>query len=180
MSMVHSMNTKEWQARRNRFNHDWLKNKFLLSLDRLVNIADDKIEDEAYAARFLADGLPGWKDEEESARGLIESFEESMSPRVYLDREPLCRSPHRHWLRDIVHALWKSRIGVDELVATARERLEAASEAYGDLCRCVEEHCDRVECVRLSRCKTQLVKFRDRCSQLATAFEKFPHRIYAT
>ena len=168
----------DWQSRRNRFNHDWLKNKFLLSLERLVKIAEDKIEDEDYANRFLAGGLPGWKQEEESARELIESFEQSMSPRVYLDREPLCRSTHRHWLRDVVHTLWKSRIGVDDLMATARGSLDAASEAYSDLGRCVEEHCDRMDCVRLSCCKTPLVKFRDRCSQLAIAFEKFPYRIH--
>ncbi len=172
----------DWQARRNRFNHDWLKNKFLLSLDRLVKITKDKIvdiADEEFAARFLAGGLIDWKHEEETARLLLESFELAMSPCVFLDREPLCRSSHRDWLRELVHALWRSQVGVGDLVATAREWLDAASEAYDDLRRCVQEHCGKTDCPRLASCRRELVEFRDRCSELATAFGRFPHRIRA-
>jgi hypothetical protein len=180
MLMVHSMSSKEWQAGRNRFNHDWLKNKFLLSLDRLVKIAEDTIEDDEYASRFVSGGLLNWAREEATARELIESFEAVMSPRVYLDREPLCRSTPREWLREVVHALWRSRVGVSKLLATAHEKLNAASEAYGELCRCVEGHSGKMDCARLACCRTELVAFRNRCRELATAFEKFPHRVSAT
>ena len=60
-----------------------------------MNIADDKIEDEEYASRFLSTGLLDWQAEAAKAEKLIDAFETAMSPQVYLDREPLCRSSHR-------------------------------------------------------------------------------------
>lgn len=180
MLMVASTVDEEWQAGRNRFNHDWMKNKFLLSLDRLVNIADDKIEDEEYANRFLSSGLLDWQAEAAKAEELIESFETAMSPQTYMDREPLCRSSHREWLRIVVHALWRSRIHADELLSTAREKLLNAKDAYEAFRKCAAENCGKMDCDRLACCRSELVAFRDGCRELATAFEKFPHRVLVT
>jgi hypothetical protein len=170
----------DWQAGRNRFNHDWLKNKFSLSLDRLVKIAEDKIEDEAYASRFVAGGMLDWKRENKSASELIESFESAMSPRKFLDQPPLCRSQHREWLRSVVHALWRSRADVDGLLDLARRKLKEADIAYEKLCQCVAQNCGKPDCARLACCRTELIEFRDKCRELATAFERFPHRILVT
>lgn len=166
----------EWQAGRNRFNHDWLKNKFLLSLDRLVKIAELRIDDEEYASRFIAGGLLDWERERETAAELIESFEESMSLRTVLDREPLAGSLYREWLRSVVHILWQSRIGITALLEPARQRLSAADWAYTALSQCIGRQREQKGCTRVECCRSELIEFREKCRELATAFEAFPHR----
>ena len=172
--------SRDWQARRNRFNHDWLKNKFLLSLERLVSTAEGEIQDEEYVERFISGGIRDWREGEEPARKLIDSVEMAMSPSVYLESEPLCQSSHRDWLRQVVHVSWRSRVGVGDLVATSRESLFAASQAYNNLCYCLENHSDKEVPLPLVCCREQLIEFQRCCQKLATVFENFPYRVFYT
>jgi hypothetical protein len=179
MLMVASKVEKDWQAGRNRFNHDWLKNKFSLALERAVKIAQERIEDDAFAARFIENALPEFDAEMQNARELIGSFEGSMSPRVLLDREPLCRldDRHRDWLGQVVHACWKHRIGASELVDTAIARLEEALSAFVRLRQCIEGKCGKLEGQQLACCRAELLVLRDACGELGIAISRFPNRI---
>jgi len=179
MLMVASKVEKDWQAGRNRFNHDWLKNKFSLALEKAVKIAQERIEDDEFAFKFIDNALPEFEIEMQTARELIDSFEESMSPRVLLDREPLCRlnDHHRDWLGRVVHACWKHRTGAGELVDTATERLEKALAAFYRLRQCIEGKCGKLEGQQLACCRTELLAFRDACGELGTASSRFPSRI---
>lgn len=178
MLMIASKSDKEWQAGRNRLNHDWLKNKFSLTLERAVKIAQERVEDDEFAARFI-ESLPEFELEMLAARDLIESFEGSMSPRVLLDREPLCRLDdcYRDWLGKVVHACWQSRIRSGELIEAATGRLEEALAACGRLKRCIEGKCGKMKGQQLACCRAELLAFRDACGELGLAISRFPNRI---
>jgi hypothetical protein len=169
----------DWQAGRNRFNHDWLKNKFSLSLEKAVKIAQERIEDDEFAAKFIEIALPEFETEIQNARALIESFEKSMSPCVLLERKPLNRLNERtrDWLGKVVHACWKSRIQAAEMVETATKRLDEASAAFVRLKQCIEGKCGKLEGQQLACCRTELLVFRDACGELGTAISRFPNRI---
>lgn len=179
MLMVASMVEKDWQAGRNRFNHDWLKNKFSLALEKAVKIAQERIEDDEFAFKFIDNALPEFEIEMQTARELIDSFEGAMSPCVLLDREPLCRlnDHHRDWLGRVVHACWKHRTGAGELVDAATERLEKALAAFHRLSQCIEGKCGKLEGQQLACCRNELLAFRDACGELGTAISRFPSRI---
>jgi hypothetical protein len=170
---------KDWQAGRNRLNHDWLKNKFSLSLEKAVKIAQERIEDDEFAGRFIEISLAEFETEMQNARTLIMSFEGSMSPRVLLDRTPLCRLDEstRNWLGKVLHACWKSRIQVAELIETANKRLEETLVAFDRLRQCIEGKCGKLVGVQLTCCRTELLAFRDACVELGTAISRFPNRI---
>lgn len=179
MLMVASKVEKDWQAGRNRFNHDWLKNKFSLALEKAVKIAQERIEDDEFASKFIDNAVPDFEIGMQTARELIDSFEQSMSPRVLLDREPLCRlnDHYRDWLGRVVHTCWKQRIGASELVETATTRLEEALAAFHRLRQCIEGKCGKLEGQQLACCRTELLAFRDACGELGTAISRFPSRI---
>lgn len=179
MLMVASNVETNWQAKRNRFNHDWLKNKFSLTLERAVKIAQERIEDDEFAAKFIQIALPEFEIEIQNARALIESFESSMSPRVLLDRKPLNRLDDctRDWLGIVVHACWKNRIRVAELVEAASKRLEQAFAAFYRLRHCIDSKGGTLEGQQLVCCLPGLLAFRDACGDLGTAISMFPSRI---
>ena len=179
MLMIASKSDKEWQAGRNRFNHDWLKNKFSLTLERAVKIAQERIEDDEFAAKFIQIALPVFESEMQTAQALIESFESSMSPSVLLDRAPLCRLDDRtrDWLAIVVHACWKNRIGVCELVDMATGKLEKVLGAFYCLRHCIKGKCGKLEGQQLSCCLAEILTFRDACGELGTSISRFPNRI---
>jgi hypothetical protein len=179
MLMVASKVEKNWQAKRNRFNHDWLKNKFSLTLEKAVKIAQERIEDDEFAAKFIQIALPEFESEMKTARSLIESFESSMSPCVLLDRTPLCRLDvrTRDWLGQVVHACWRNRIGACELVDKATRKLKEALAAFDRLRQCIEGNCAKLEGQQLACCLTGLLAFRDACGELGIAISMFPSRI---
>lgn len=179
MLMIPSNSDKNWQAGRNRFNHDWLKNKFSLTLEKAVKIAQERIEDDEFAARFIENALPEFESEMHVARDLLESFEGAMSPRALLDREPLCRLDdcYRDWLGKVLHACWQSRIRSGELIKAATGRLEEALAACGRLKRCIDGKCGKMEGQQLACCQAELLAFRDACGELGLAISRFPNRI---
>ena len=170
---------KDWQAKRNRFNHDWLKNKFSLTLEKAVKIAQERIEDDGFAAKFIQIALPEFETEMQNARALIESFESSMSPFVLLDRTPLCRlnDRTRFWLGQVVHVCWKNRIGASDLVGSATGKLEEALAAFDRLRQCIEGGCGKLDGQQLACCRAEIMTFRDACGELGASISRFPSHI---
>jgi hypothetical protein len=170
-----------WQSRRNRFNHDWLKNKFLLSLGKLINILDDRIEDDAFLEFFIRTGLSVWEQEFVEAGSLIDSFSKNMSPRVLFDRGPMSRWPReKNWFPTMVDTLWRKRCGVDELVVMVQASAISANDSYLILKSKLDAEEIAMSIEVFKGLRPQIVQFRDDCRALAKAIEKFPHRILVT
>jgi hypothetical protein len=168
-----------WKAARNRLNHDWLKNKFLMTLEKAIKIANGKAEDGEFVERFVESSLQEFELEIRKAKILIGSFENSMSPRNLLDREPLRHLDlrHRHWLGQVVHMCWLTRLNVDGLVRTANSRLEETVERCKKLDSCFKRMHDAGIRTGLEFCLYELVAFRDACQEFGNVMSRFPSRI---
>jgi len=170
----------DWQARRNRFNHDWLKNKFIVALEGLVNIAEGKVFADEFCRAEIDELLGQWEPEYAAAVQLIGSFESCMSPRTLFERPPLSRWPkEKTWLPDVVNALWRVRVRAEELTGHARCQAEAANRSYEEL-KCLFENAAEIANGELSCCREPFGQFLANCNELSAAFAAFPHKIQVT
>jgi hypothetical protein len=121
-----------WVQRRNRFQHDWLKNRYLLQLGHYLNFLDDLIEDPDLEAQFFNEMLPEWLVHRSEVLQLISDFEFCMSPLRLFDEFPLTllAAEARLWLSETVHSLWRARHPVSEWVRTGLDAVKAVDRAY--------------------------------------------------
>lgn len=163
-----------WQSRRNRFNHDWLKNRLMPSLARYLNIRRGLVQDDVFAEAF-----PAFLDSEwESHRGelfeLLEQFEGSESPRRLFLRPPLAQSDDltREWLGNLSHEIWISRNAVRSLVGDATDRANEADDACRRLLTALSSSPEADEA------SVQLViGFHGSCQRLADCLSTFPRQV---
>ncbi len=167
----------EWQRRRGSFNHDWLKNVYLTALGKWVNILDDVVEDGAFEVMFMLGLFEEWSTRRHDVRALLEDFESEMSPRRLLSQPPLdrCDAVTKEWLGSVVHGLWLSRVGVRELVSTARARLDAADAIFEEIHRTMPK--GKCAAADLRPLRDRFVAFAGACAELAEAISRFPSRI---
>ena len=171
-----------WQKRRSGFNHDWLKNEFLPALGRCANLLDERIEDEEFEREFPITGLSEWEQHREEAFALAEDFRLAMSPRVLLDRPPLCRIDQevREWLGALTHELWLARYPVNRWIQRATAQASAADSAYNDLLKAMARPAPAGVFEVLRRCREQFFEFRRQCQQLGQALSEFPSEVLVT
>ena len=169
----------EWQSKRNRFNHDWLKNHYLLALSKLLNILDDRIEDTDFVSEYLNGGFQIWEREHSEALALVEQFAASMSPSVLFTRTPYSNLLNQlSCLPALTDALWRSKYRIDELVADARDAAVAANKDYLLIVAILKEKSATDATVGQDRELRELfASFRSHCSALAEAIELLPNRI---
>ena len=70
---------KDWNQSRSSFNHAWLKNRFIVALDRFAQVLNGSVIDQS-AAVDLLDRLSEWPDRHCQARQLLSQYEEAGSP----------------------------------------------------------------------------------------------------
>lgn len=168
----------DWQQRRSRFNHDWLKNEYLPALSTFLNILDDQIEDDRFERSFVADTFPRWELQHKVVTALIDEFESEMSPRNLLDRR--WRTPDKSWLSQLIDVLWRFRYPVAEWLSKAQIAADRANQSYMHL-RCeLEKPQDIGQSERLRQLRDDFARFRERCQELAKSIEKFPREILVT
>ena len=122
----------QWQARRNKFNHDWLKNKFLNSLDDFIVELGESGPDIIRLSEFLERDFAAWESRQQDAQWIVQSFEDSMSPQRFMESAPLnrCDAETQTWLGKLVHELWLSRYPVKSKVQESRDALAAVNKIY--------------------------------------------------
>ncbi|MCY3740525.1 MAG: hypothetical protein OXH00_05850 [Candidatus Poribacteria bacterium] len=122
----------EWQIRRNKFNHDWLKNKFLNSFNDFVEQLQKPNPNIVRVSEFLVEDFHAWKSRRQDAQWIVQSFEDSMSPRQLLDCSPLnrCDDDTREWLGRLVHGLWLSRYPVKKKSQESQNALVTVNKFY--------------------------------------------------
>ena len=169
----------EWQSKRNRFNHDWLKNQYLLALSKLVNILDDRIEDADFVSEYLNSGFRIWEREFPEAILLVDQFTASMSPRVLFGQTHFSKLANQlPFLPELTDALWRSKHQIDELVATARNAAITANKDYLLIAAVLEAESAASAMVgRHRELRDLLASFRGHCSELAEAVALLPNRI---
>jgi len=176
------MTVPDWQQRRNELNHDWLKNEYLPALWKWSRLLNQEVDDPEFEARFRSEVLPSWEKGYRRVKELIETFEQEMTPAVYLERMPLarCDAASRSWLGGLVHQLWLERHSVQVLVETARKRAGEANDAYAAMTDALRVVMMPLRATAAASTRAQFGRFRSACSALGDAIEQFPHRILVT
>ena len=131
----------QWQARRNKFNHDWLKNKFLNSFDDFIVELGESRLDITRLSEFLEKDFVAWESRQQDAQWIVESFEDSMSPRRLLEALPLnhCDDETHVWLGNLVHGLWLTRYPVKHKIKESQDALAAVNKMYEKITRELEQ-----------------------------------------
>ncbi len=170
---------RQWQRRRSAFNHDWLKNRFMPALAKLMHVLSGQILDPEFEQSFVDSVLPEWPERSGEVNALLCDFETEMSPRTMLERGPLsrCNPETKEWLGELIHQLWRRRHRVGELIHNGSTALRAADVAYQMLQQRIR---DSAGGTTIQSCYDDLVLFRERCQDLATAIEAFPRRVLVT
>jgi hypothetical protein len=169
----------EWQVRRREFNHDWLKNRFIVALNSWLRLLDGAIEDSILENSFLAEVLPQWEARRSEASDLIREFEKEMSPRTLLAEPPLsrCDGQTKQWLGELIHGLWLVRVAAKELTASAESCVAAADAAYAELTQAVKIRPKGELLPAMKPHRHLFERFRDACQKLGAAMSEFPHEI---
>ena len=162
-----------WQARRSRFNHDWLKNIYLPRLATYLNLVTGKFRDPELVASFRTDVLDEWRAHEVEARDLVKTFAVEMSPSVVLSE---CPDTHR-WVGQVADVLWRQRLGIPTVLERAERKLANAAKAFAKL----EAACPGGELPASTSGRPALAgalaQFRTSCQELGDAFAAFPQSI---
>jgi len=176
------MSVPVWQHRRGQFNHDWLKNQFLLALGNFINLLDDLIENDELETSFVSVVLPQWEDHRDEVGDLLEDFDQEMSPRTLFERSPLaqCDRDTRQWLGDVIHTLWLAKNPVHECIQGASARLREADEAYELLQRRLRNCSNTRSAPAMLPLRGLFVEFYRACQKLAKAIEQFPSDVRIT
>lgn len=131
----------EWQHRRSRLNHDWLKNWLMPALSKLLRVSDGQIADPQYFGDFSRTLRREWPESASEVLALVEAFPHAMSPASYFNEEPLSRLPADDavWMQEVAHELWLRSFPVDDLTQEIVGALRAANESYNALSLALEQ-----------------------------------------
>ena len=165
----------EWQIRRNKFNHDWLKNKFLNSFNDFIEQLQKRNPDIVRMSEFLVEEFPAWKSQRQDAEWIVQSFEDGMSPRRLLSCAPLsgCDVETREWLGHLVHGLWLSRYPVKEKAKESQESLASVNELYEKIV-CELEQSSPIKLTQLIALHLQFCELRETYGNLSKSLSNLP------
>jgi hypothetical protein len=166
-----------WQRDRSLANHDWLQNRFLVALGKWENVCSGQVEDDDFEESFVSRGLREWPARCAELEKLIVRFETEMSPAQVLTVPPLlsCDTETKVWLSALIDSVWRKRIGVEELVGSATEALEAVNRSFDVLKEALIR--GRLSPGRCEQVATAVISFRRSCERLAGALSRFPSEI---
>ena len=169
---------EDWQQRRSRLNHDWLKNRHLNRLEGILALLDAATPSPEPLDEFVKDDLAGWPRRAAEVRALLASFDVEMSPRALFGATPLCRLSRatQDWLGNRLHELWRERIDAARLLAAARHGLEAADGAAALLVSRLAAPAPLTG-AQAQGARGEILAFRDACRGLADTLGALPHEI---
>lgn len=168
-----------WHKKRNEFNHDWMKNKYIPALGTWMNLLDDKLDNDEIEKSFIESKLPEWELHRSLAIALLHDFETEMSPRMLFSKPPLfnCDEDTKQWLGELIHCLWLERYSVKGLVKNATERAKNTNAIYEKLCNSLK-NCKNIHKIKeLKKYRELFSEFLKACRELSEAIEKFPSEV---
>ena len=162
-----------WQRKRNRLNHDWLKNRFIIQLSALRNMATSKDYSHEILQRECREVLRQWCERGSEIKDLIEGFEYEESPKALFESPPLsnCDAETKAWLPAFVHERWLTTQPVDLWVKDTHDALALTDQSASKL----ESGMMRGDPVFTSL-SWLLKEFLERASALSKAISCFPTR----
>jgi len=167
-----------WQTDRGQINHNWLQNGVLVGLHHALNIATGMVRSQN-ARGALSEDVKRWQERQNELPGLLDRFENEMSPKVLFDRFPLCRcsAETKGWLIPLTHELWLRREKVQEKVGVAKEAYAAAERTYEKVQSDLQKMPLTPTIEDLWPFERMLREFTTACEDLSRAISAFPHEI---
>jgi hypothetical protein len=167
---------RNWQQRRVEFNHNRLKNGYLMSLAAWMAMLKGEARDPYAEERFIPLTLPKWSALREEARELILAMEREMAPSGLFRQPPLAGMDEQQarWLRTLADDLWRSREGLWDWTAEALAALQEADEAYARVLAGIGRHTRVTE---LQDCQSAFEAFQNAVQRLSTAVSSAPSKV---
>ncbi len=171
-----------WQQRRSLFNHSWLKNEYIPGIVKLINLLNNKLEDENYEQRFISDVFPEWENKLPLLRNLLSEFVKEMSPSTilgkYISSSHKNKSPENwKWIDDLIHRLWMFRYDINLLIENTEKEIKRVDRIYNTIQSSLMKNRDETNLVLLKQLKKEFISLKIKCISLAKAIEKFPDEV---
>lgn len=168
----------QWQAKRTKLNHDWLKNDFLRRLRAFVSRVEDGAQDAARLEEFACKHWPEWRRHSHLIRDMLIDGEECLSPRQYFACLPLsaCPAEVKSWLPNLIHALWLVRTDIRRHNAEAQCSLNRAEALFDELSP-ILQHASQNLTSDLAKSVGQLREFEAAAKQLGESIGRLPHHV---
>src|SRR5712664_1717729 len=95
-----------WEIRRTRFNHDWLRNGYIMALSSFENLLKGRVLGPGPSAQVCT-AIEEFQTRTEEMFDLIRGCEEETSPQILFKSPPLdrCAESVSEWLRPLSHSL---------------------------------------------------------------------------
>jgi hypothetical protein len=170
----------DWQIRRHKFNHDWLKDKFLFnSFNGFTEQLQKRHPDLGRVSKFLVKDFPAWESRRQDAEWIVKSFEDRVSPRRLLDCSPLnrCDDETQKWLGDLVHGLWLSRYPVKSKAKESQDALEAVDKIYDEIAGELEQSSKPILLTTLICLRPQFCELRETFKALSKTLSNLPSEV---
>ncbi len=172
------MNT--WQKRRIEFNHDWMKNKYLISMDAFIVRMHDLKESSGVSERleeFINNRFFEWDNHKKDAEWLIENYEHQMSPKVCLNSDILkyYSEEDKEWMGELIHKLWLIRNPVDEWIDDSNEAFNKVEKLFQDIKAQLSRHKQHNAKYLLSM-KAVFENFCEACINFSETISQFPNK----
>lgn len=167
---------QNWQQRRIEFNHNRLKNGYLMSLAAWMAMLKGEARDPYAEERFIPLTLPKWSALREEARELILAMERELAPSTLFGQPPLVGMDEQQaqWLAALADDLWRSREGLWDWTAVALAALHEADEAYARLLTGIGQ---RTRVTELRQYLSAFGSFQNAVQELSVAVSSAPSKV---
>ncbi len=121
------MDRNEWNRARSSFNHDWLKNRLMVTLARARNVLHGRVDDDSIWTD-LNSLLEEWTEKKADATRIVALYEELADPRKNIEAKVSSSFPPDvvDWLSDVAVQRWIEQ-------ESPAERKEQATQALHDV-----------------------------------------------
>jgi hypothetical protein len=132
----------DWQRRRAVLSHDVLKNRIAPSLAKLCRVVTGQVDAPDFVEEFEASGAKAIERACEELDFLLESAEDSLSPRQLFGSPPLSDFPPGtlQWLPDALHGHWTARAQLDFRKCHGRTQIDQTQRALEKWREAAEQH----------------------------------------
>ncbi|RPH52434.1 MAG: hypothetical protein EHM85_02940 [Desulfobacteraceae bacterium] len=167
---------QNWAEDRARFSHDWLMNSFYQAIVGLINVCEGKVQVDDIRSNVIL-LIQDWRKNMSIALRLINTCEESMSPRVLLDKLPLSLldDEDKAGLNIIAHRIWLERYEIKQKLMDADACIRKVNSAIDYLEKNLLE--SKWERSSLTEFEKILSTIKDGCIELIAAMSNLPKHI---
>lgn len=168
----------QWQATRNRLNHDTLRNTWLLAVAKAASVARGEVSDGPYLEEFVRQLEHAWPAVAADINALLSSFDAAASPRMLFLRGPLakCNVDDGERLQDVISELWRGRMDTDARRRAGEKALAAANEGARAVVA-IWRAGSNGSGVNTTLLLRQIEAFEESCRHLTRVISSFPRRL---